>query len=431
MSVYRILPDAAEAQAMELDTSPDILWGDGAPVGSYDLFEGANKGSLYLRVDATDDNSHVYMKVDEGGDDNDWAAIAISGMAQAFQFGVFSSSTAGYGIALDATTSVGFGVFVDDNGAAIGSGTLMRAGRFRTLLTYTGGNREQEAVGVIGQINSVGGTNRHNMAGVMGSYELSGSSALTVDGQAYTTDSWIQAAVIGRVGVGSNKTTLNSNGVLAGVAAMSNTTSLASNSGIFTAFYAGRWGGTSLLQWEYALYAQDVAHGAYYNVSAGAVSGEEHGWDLVNTGTLSSGDSLVGVNVVTTGAGTAAAWVSGAYFKFAQASKTVNGYFCAAEFETVSVAVNASDHAVIVLNATNNHTGSVPVSPYIMLRDYGTTHADCFVRIFNDTGQSGTTDATTLATTVGDNYEQNTDYAIRCMLGSTPIWLCASSTAPS
>lgn len=162
---------------------------------------------------------------------------------------------------------------------------------------------------------------------------------------------------------------------------------------------------------------------------AGTISGEEHGVGITSTGTLSSGDSLVGLNVVTTCAGSAASWVAGLFVNATQASKMVNGYICAAEFELKSTAAGASAHACLVLNMWNNHTGSVPVSPYIMLREYGTTKADCFVRIYNDTGQSGTTDATTLITTVSDNYEGYCNYAVRCMLGSTPIWLLATSQA--
>jgi hypothetical protein len=195
------------------------------------------------------------------------------------------------------------------------------------------------------------------------------------------------------------------------------------------------WGTTTgtYLLWDASAntLTSDGIKNVYLTIETGTVTGEEHGVDIAHTGTVSSGDSLVGLNVVTTGAGSGAAWNSAAYFKYAQASKAASGYFCAAEFEVVSTAAGASDHAGIVINMTNNHTGSVPVSPYIMLRDYGTTHADCFVRIYGDTGQSGTTSATTLITTVSNGYEANCDYAVRCMLGSTPIWLLATSTAAS
>lgn len=341
-----------------------------------------------------------------------------------------SANSAGYGIELNNSQSVAFGVYADDGGAAISSGTLTRAGRFRNLQTYTTGNREQEAAGVIGQIVSKAGVNRHNMCGVMGSYEA--QTSLTVDGQAFATDPWIQAAVIGRVGVGSAITTVNTNARLAGVAAMCNTASLVSNSGVFTAFYAGHWSGA--MDWEYGIYAEGVAHGGYFDVDAGAVSGEEHGFDIANTGTLSSGDSLVGLNVVTTAAGTAGSWVSGLFVKALQASKMVNGYICAAEIELNSTAANASDNSILVLNSIRNHTGSPPAcDPYIMLREYGTTYGNVFVRVFGDTGQGATNavDATKLVSQAKAAHEADCDVVIRCMVGSTPVWLLASTVAPS
>jgi len=344
-----------------------------------------------------------------------------------------SASAAGSGVTLSATHSAVVSLFGDDGGAAISSGTLTRIIRARLLQTYTAGNREQESAAIIGQLVSKSGTNRHNMCGLMGSYEV--NTGLTVGGQVYTTDSWIQAAVIGRVGAGSAITTIDTYGVLAGVAAMSNTTSFAANSGKFVGFYAGRWGGTSLQRWNYGLYAEDVEQAAYYNVNAGTVTGEKHGWDLVNTGTLSSGDSLVGVNVLTTAAGTAASWVSGLYVKATQPSKMVNGYICAAEFELASTAANASDHAGVVINMTNNHTGSVPQSPYIMIRDYGTTHADQFLAIGPstgaDTGQGGTTSQTTVYSTAGAGFEANCDCVVKCSFGGVPFWLLGSTTGPS
>jgi len=169
--------------------------------------------------------------------------------------GQFASATAGSGVAITAAQPVAFGVYADDNGAALSSAVLMRAGRFRTLLTYTGGNREQEVASVIGQIVSKSGTNRHNMCGVMGSYEV--NTGLTIGGQAWTTDVWVQAAVIGRVGCGNGITTVDANGVLAGLAAMSNTTSFLAQNGIFTGIYVGSWSGC--VDWKYGIYIQGGA----------------------------------------------------------------------------------------------------------------------------------------------------------------------------
>ena len=195
------------------------------------------------------------------------------------------------------------------------------------------------------------------------------------------------------------------------------------------------YGATSgnYLQWdESANSLVMVGRKVTLTLALGAVTSEEHALGITATGTMSSGDGFVGLNVVATASGSAAAWVSGLYVKATQASKAVNGYICAAEFELASTALNPSAHAVLVLNMTNTHTGAAEPSPYILLREYGTgRYADCFVRIFNDTGQAGTTDATKLITTVSNGYEANCDYAIRCMLGTTPIWLLASSTAAS
>lgn len=178
-------------------------------------------------------------------------SLLLLGSSAKFRLGTFSGAAEG-GSSLSASNSASFRVYCDDGNAAIGSGTLARAGVFRHQLRYAGGNREQEAAGVIGQIVSVAGTNRHNMAGTWGSYEA--RTSLVVDGQAAATDTWAQAAVLGRVGVGSGITTINANGVLAGFAAMSSTASFAGNSGVYAAFYAGAWSGN--IDWAYGMYLE-------------------------------------------------------------------------------------------------------------------------------------------------------------------------------
>lgn len=190
-------------------------------------------------------------------------SLLLTGTAAKFRLGAFAGAASGSGVALSASNSAAFRVYVDDGGAAIGSGTLARAGVFRNLQTYTTGNREQESAGVVGQVVSVSGTNRHNMAGTWGSYEA--RTALTVDGQAATTDTWCQAGVLGRVGSAASIITINTNGVLAGVAAMSNvTTGFASNSGIYPAFYAGAWSGN--VDWDYGVYIEAAkASRAWYS----------------------------------------------------------------------------------------------------------------------------------------------------------------------
>jgi hypothetical protein len=66
-----------KATALNPEVAPVWLWGVGTPDGDASPWLEANKGSLYSNVDATDDASHIYQKVDEGGDDADWVLVAL------------------------------------------------------------------------------------------------------------------------------------------------------------------------------------------------------------------------------------------------------------------------------------------------------------------------------------------------------------------
>jgi hypothetical protein len=54
-----------------------ILAGAGSPDGNTDPYNSAGKGSLYLRIDQTDDLSALYQKVDADGADDDWVPVFI------------------------------------------------------------------------------------------------------------------------------------------------------------------------------------------------------------------------------------------------------------------------------------------------------------------------------------------------------------------
>ena len=197
-------------------------------------------------LQAYGDTSSNYMLWDESVD-----SLLLVGTVAKFSLGSFTGAAIGTGSVVSATTTAPFKVFADDGGAAIGSGSLVRAGWFRNLQTYTGGNREQEATGVQGSLVSVAGTNRHNMSGVLGSYEA--RTSLTVGGQSAATDTWIQAGVLGRVGMSTGTLVVDTNAVLAGVAAMSNVNSAVSETltGVYAAFYAGAW--ASAIDWAYGM----------------------------------------------------------------------------------------------------------------------------------------------------------------------------------
>lgn len=71
---FIVNPDPATAQAaLAPERAPTFLWGQGTPDGDREPFLSAQKGSFYMQTDASDDSSHVWQKVDEGGDDADWA----------------------------------------------------------------------------------------------------------------------------------------------------------------------------------------------------------------------------------------------------------------------------------------------------------------------------------------------------------------------
>jgi hypothetical protein len=233
------------------------------------------------------DTSGTYVLWDEDVD-----SLLLIGTAAKARLGTFASSEAGSGSALSADNTAALRVYTDDGGAAISSGQFVRSIVGRNLQTYTSGNREQESAGVVGQIVSVGGTNRHNMCGVMGSYEA--KTTLTVGGQAAATDTWCQAGVIGRVGMSSGTLTVDTNAVLAGVAAMSNINTAVTQTytGVYAAFYAGAWASTD--DWEYGLYIeQDKVSDAGIYVGSGATYGIDcqgkarigtHDWGVGSTG---------------------------------------------------------------------------------------------------------------------------------------------------
>ena len=67
--------------SMESEKEPDILWGLGTPNGAIEPFVSVQKGSLYFAVDNTDDQTHIYQKVDEGGDNADWVRMFVENQA--------------------------------------------------------------------------------------------------------------------------------------------------------------------------------------------------------------------------------------------------------------------------------------------------------------------------------------------------------------
>jgi hypothetical protein len=75
-------PNPAKKQpAMTPEPAPTFLWGQGTPDGDREPFLNAQKGTLYFAVDTTDDDNHIWQKVDEGGDDADWVQLGVQTQA--------------------------------------------------------------------------------------------------------------------------------------------------------------------------------------------------------------------------------------------------------------------------------------------------------------------------------------------------------------
>jgi hypothetical protein len=177
------------------------------------------------------------------------------------------------------------------------------------------------------------------------------------------------------------------------------------------------------------VYNTAVRPGAYFEHVVTDDGTERHNVEVVSTPTMASGGNYVGLNVVVTTAGTAAAWVSGIYSKVIQgATKNVNGYLCAAEFEMVNSAANESANFVIVLNSSN--TGANPSSnkAYIALRDYGTAaNANAVFWLGPEIEAAvGTKSATALFST---NVATTATHHLRIVVNSTPYYIMLTNTA--
>jgi len=64
--------------SMAPEEEPQIIWGQGTPAGTLAPWTLVNKGSLYAEVNGTDDETHLWQKVDEGGDAADWVKVVTT-----------------------------------------------------------------------------------------------------------------------------------------------------------------------------------------------------------------------------------------------------------------------------------------------------------------------------------------------------------------
>jgi len=172
-------------------------------------------------------------------------------------------------------------------------------------------------------------------------------------------------------------------------------------------------------------------NGYSFDMAAGAIASEAHGIDVTAAGTMAGGKSLVGLNVAVTPAGSAGVWAAGIYAKVVQSgSKTVNGYIAGAELEVVLADGYAlSDNAVLVLNfnSANTQLSNCAHAAYIFLRDYSAGDKINKLFWFGDAA-IGSGSATSLVTTSAD---KNQTHAIKCEVGTTTLWLMATTNTPT
>ena len=179
---------------------------------------------------------------------------------------------------------------------------------------------------------------------------------------------------------------------------------------------------------SYILYDESVDKFSVV-MAARAITSEEHAMDITMGGTLSSGDSMVGLNIVVTTGGTAGLWASGLYCKVVQGTtKNVNGYLCAAEFELTNTCATTSSWFVLTLNAGHGGASLGSNSSYIALREYGAVPVQSLFWFGDAT--IGSKSNTSLVTTFADG--AHITNAIRCITGNqVPLWILCSTTNPS
>ncbi len=173
-------------------------------------------------------------------------------------------------------------------------------------------------------------------------------------------------------------------------------------------------------------YSTDVRPTAYFEHVITDDGTERHNVELVATPTMISGGNYVNLNVVTTLAGTAAAWVSSIYAKIIQGTtKRVNGYLCAAELEVINTNTNVSDWFVLVLNGNSTTNGQH--SAYIACRSYGTAVLGNLFWL-DDTIEAavGTKSASSLFST---NVATVATHHIKVMIGATAYFIMLTNTA--
>jgi len=159
--------------------------------------------------------------------------------------------------------------------------------------------------------------------------------------------------------------------------------------------------------------------------SSRAISGEEYLMNMTYGGTCSSGDSMVALNINVTPSGANASWVSGIFANVTEgATKHVDGYISAGEFQVTNSCATWSAAACLVLDWVNNSTAQESQA-YIMLRDYGTTHCRALFDFGTEWGSLIGSDGD-VASLLAANVATASTHTIRITINAVPYFIMLS-----
>lgn len=187
-----------------------------------------------------------------------------------------------------------------------------------------------------------------------------------------------------------------------------------------------------------ANYFEYDASGDVLNVVAAdvAISGEHHALSVTHTGTLSSGEGIVGVNAVVTPKGTAGQWASAFFGKveLTDANDPIpgTGYASGAEFEvTLGSGVTPCDTDILVLN-DGISCAHYAESAYIRCRKYGSTYPINLFKFDEESVASAHDSGRMIVETSAIPAVDDGNWILfRVRVGTTTVWLAGTTTAPA
>jgi len=169
------------------------------------------------------------------------------------------------------------------------------------------------------------------------------------------------------------------------------------------------------------LYGGSATRGVSIVQNLAAVTTESHGLSVTSTGTLESGENLVGVNSVTTPAGTGANWVSGVYGKVDQNGDYVTGYISGGEFEVDNSSATAQNE-MFPLVLDSNSAAYHPNSAYIWGQDFGAAKMPNLLKI------TGTTIGTGNMVQTSADTDFVSTHSLKIMINGTAYYIPISTS---